>query len=311
MSGPWASVVEGFPQSRSLRGCASRLESPENESRLRTQGARARRRAKARVRPKPAPGVHDEVDVPLYGGGVDLRDISGVHRSALIDHIGDRRQEAIDITLDGDDLRLIAVATGECACAAEHDCECAARHERESLAVEPIAQHERRGAVQEAADCYIRPSPGLTAGAPSHRNLRTSEADGRTPAVALTRFFFFHSRERCVMQGCARTCRWRMLVALFVTAVALLLVPAGTATAFNPIVPTKSGETITLNGKRLTIEQLVDVARFRAQVRLAPAARQRSETLTNCCSRGHARTSGSTSSTGGNWFRPGNADPLG
>jgi histidine ammonia-lyase len=58
--------------------------------------------------------------------------------------------------------------------------------------------------------------------------------------------------------------------------VALLLVPAGSTAAFNPIVPTKSNETVTLNGKRLTIEQVVDVARHGAQVKLATAARQRS-----------------------------------
>jgi histidine ammonia-lyase len=79
------------------------------------------------------------------------------------------------------------------------------------------------------------------------------------------------------MRGCATACRWRVLFALFVTGAALLLTPAWSAAAFNPIVPTKSNETVTLNGQRLTIEQVVDVARFGAQVRLAPAARQRSE----------------------------------
>jgi histidine ammonia-lyase len=79
------------------------------------------------------------------------------------------------------------------------------------------------------------------------------------------------------MRGCATACRWRVLFALFVAGVALLLTPAWSAAAFNPIVPTKSNETITLNGERLTIEQVVDVARHGAQVRLAPAARQRSE----------------------------------
>jgi histidine ammonia-lyase len=79
------------------------------------------------------------------------------------------------------------------------------------------------------------------------------------------------------MRGCATACRWRVLFALFMTGAALLLTPAWSAAAFNPIVPTKSNETVTLNGNRLTIEQVVDVARFGAQVRLAPAARQRSE----------------------------------
>jgi hypothetical protein len=53
-----------------------------------------------------------------------------------------------------------------------------------------------------------------------------------------------------------------------------LAVMAGSAFAYNPIIPTKSGETVTLNGRSLTIEQVVDVARHGAKVRLTNGARQ-------------------------------------
>jgi histidine ammonia-lyase len=78
------------------------------------------------------------------------------------------------------------------------------------------------------------------------------------------------------MKGCATACRWRMPFFVLLMGVALLLVPAASSAAFNPIVPSKSHQTITLNGKALTIDQVVDVARHGAQVRLASSARQRS-----------------------------------
>src|SRR5918996_3094273 len=79
------------------------------------------------------------------------------------------------------------------------------------------------------------------------------------------------------MTGCVTTLRGRVLSALLISSLALLILCIGSASAYNPIVPTKSGETVTLNGKNLTIEQVVDVARHGAQVRLANAARQRSK----------------------------------
>jgi histidine ammonia-lyase len=78
------------------------------------------------------------------------------------------------------------------------------------------------------------------------------------------------------MKGCAPACRRKVRFFTLLTGVALLLVPAGNAAAFNPIAPTKSHQTVTLNGKSLTIEQVVDVARHGAQVRLTPGARRRS-----------------------------------
>jgi histidine ammonia-lyase len=54
---------------------------------------------------------------------------------------------------------------------------------------------------------------------------------------------------------------------------------AGTAAAadFNPIVPTQAGRTVTLDGKSMTIEEVVAVARYGAKVQLTPAARKRSK----------------------------------
>ena len=64
----------------------------------------------------------------------------------------------------------------------------------------------------------------------------------------------------------------------------LLAVNVSTASAFDlgapqgfkPISPTKSKTTITLDGKSLTVDQVVDVARYGAKVQLSAEARQRS-----------------------------------
>jgi histidine ammonia-lyase len=50
-----------------------------------------------------------------------------------------------------------------------------------------------------------------------------------------------------------------------------------TAAAYNPIVPTEANRTITLDGKHMTIEEVVAIARYGAKVQLAPAARKRSQ----------------------------------
>jgi histidine ammonia-lyase len=50
-----------------------------------------------------------------------------------------------------------------------------------------------------------------------------------------------------------------------------------TAGAYNPIVPTQSNRTITLDGEHLTIDEVVAIARYGAKVQLAPAARKRSQ----------------------------------
>ena len=48
------------------------------------------------------------------------------------------------------------------------------------------------------------------------------------------------------------------------------------AAAYNPIVPRDAGRTVSLDGKRLAIDQLVSIARYGAKVQLTPSARQRS-----------------------------------
>lgn len=48
------------------------------------------------------------------------------------------------------------------------------------------------------------------------------------------------------------------------------------ASAYNPIVPLNAGQTVSLDGKHLTADQVVSVARYGARVQLTPEARQRS-----------------------------------
>src|SRR5580698_11482884 len=50
---------------------------------------------------------------------------------------------------------------------------------------------------------------------------------------------------------------------------------AATSGAYAPITPTMTDKTITLTGHDLTIEQIVQVARYGAKVELSTAARQR------------------------------------
>ena len=47
------------------------------------------------------------------------------------------------------------------------------------------------------------------------------------------------------------------------------------ASGYQPITPTMSADTISLTGRDLTIEQVVDVARYGAKVQLSPEAKQR------------------------------------
>ena len=69
----------------------------------------------------------------------------------------------------------------------------------------------------------------------------------------------------------------RAIVATVAMVGSCVLCLTGSAQAYNPITPTMAGTTVTLNGKNLTIDQVIQVARHGAQVRLAPAARARSE----------------------------------
>jgi hypothetical protein len=65
----------------------------------------------------------------------------------------------------------------------------------------------------------------------------------------------------------------RLSCTLLVIGVLLVGIPAA-AEAYNPITPTKANQTITLNGKNMTVQDLVDIARYGAKVRVAPALRQ-------------------------------------
>src|SRR5262245_2538708 len=65
-------------------------------------------------------------------------------------------------------------------------------------------------------------------------------------------------------------------VACACLSIAAFVLCAGTAHAYNPINPLKAGETVVLDGKHLSIQDVVDVARYGAKVQLADSARQKS-----------------------------------
>jgi histidine ammonia-lyase len=61
----------------------------------------------------------------------------------------------------------------------------------------------------------------------------------------------------------------------FLVALSLVALPAFAGQTYSPSDQTLSGQTVTLTGRDLTIEQIVDVARHGAKVQLSPEARQR------------------------------------
>src|SRR3954449_1535967 len=69
--------------------------------------------------------------------------------------------------------------------------------------------------------------------------------------------------------------RWTVASVCAVGAI-LFGVQATSASAYNPITPTQSGQTIVLTGKNLSVDNLVAIARYGAKVQLSQAARQRS-----------------------------------
>ena len=71
--------------------------------------------------------------------------------------------------------------------------------------------------------------------------------------------------------------RMRFACAVAGACFALGIGGSSAAGAYNPIVPTEAGRTITLDGKHLTIDEVVAIARHGAKVQLAPAARKRSK----------------------------------
>lgn len=67
----------------------------------------------------------------------------------------------------------------------------------------------------------------------------------------------------------------RLSCSLLVIGVLLVGVPAvATAQGYHPITPTKANQTITLTGKDLTIQDVVDIARHGAKVQVSPAHRR-------------------------------------
>jgi histidine ammonia-lyase len=66
------------------------------------------------------------------------------------------------------------------------------------------------------------------------------------------------------------------ILSICVAVAALLGFNVSVASAYNPINPTQANRTINLNGKNLTVDRLVSIARFGAKVELSQNARQRS-----------------------------------
>ena len=66
------------------------------------------------------------------------------------------------------------------------------------------------------------------------------------------------------------------LCAVVATCMIALGAQVASAAAYTPITPSDAGQTYTLNGRNLTVDKLVAIARYGAKVQLAPQARQRS-----------------------------------
>jgi histidine ammonia-lyase len=72
--------------------------------------------------------------------------------------------------------------------------------------------------------------------------------------------------------------RRRLVAMIGVVSVMAVLwaVLSASAAAYNPIVPRDAGRTIVLDGKHMTVDQLVSIARYGAKAQLTDGARQRS-----------------------------------
>ena len=66
-----------------------------------------------------------------------------------------------------------------------------------------------------------------------------------------------------------------MTFALVAVACVVAVPPAGAGASYTPITPSSAGRPITLTGRDLTIDEIVQVARYGAKVSLGAAARQR------------------------------------
>src|SRR5580658_9360136 len=70
-------------------------------------------------------------------------------------------------------------------------------------------------------------------------------------------------------------CAARALVVAVAGLATTALAISARAADYQPITPSMADQTITLNGHDLTIDQIVNVARYGAKVAIAPEARQR------------------------------------
>ncbi|MGC1520791.1 MAG: hypothetical protein WA803_04550, partial [Steroidobacteraceae bacterium] len=69
---------------------------------------------------------------------------------------------------------------------------------------------------------------------------------------------------------------WFGVVGAAAACLAALSAAAAPLPTYHPIVPSLADRTVVLTGRDLTIEQVVQVARYGAKVELTPEARQRS-----------------------------------
>ena len=83
------------------------------------------------------------------------------------------------------------------------------------------------------------------------------------------------NRPECLPQGTLAT-RMIRVATLAVSLAASLVATVASAADFHPINPTMADRTVVLDGRHLTIGEVVDVARHGAKVALSPEARQRS-----------------------------------
>src|SRR5262245_36560828 len=111
------------------------------------------------------------------------------------------------------------------------------------------------------------PRPASDAGADASASWRSDAVPGPPGTVTADSF-----RKGPVM----RHRRMAMRLVLPVLCAAVFGCCATSAFAYNPITPFDAGKTVMLDGKHLTIAQVVSVARYGAKVQLTAAARQRS-----------------------------------
>ena len=143
----------------------------------------------------------------------------------------------------------------------------------------------RLGLLDGTAACASA-SPGVSRPHPAWApGRRTRTRDRTSRRAGIVRHCFIHRRMGIERHACISSGR-SGLASLFGMAAC-----AAAATSYTPIEPTMSERTITLTGRDMTIEQVVDVARYGAKVRLAPKRGNAKPTTTDCCSRRRRKAS--------------------